>query len=386
MDSTSYQDLICYAEPQIQLSLESRNSLVGVYQTLCQNIETQSFQINYQLNDLPSDDGPRPVFDENFTPQNYFMDGTVLVEMVNITTMSSTVNIEMCLFSTTYEYSDFLRAGMKWKNYTKNATCNKVVVKNGENHTISFNISKPTFVFLGMATTDPVQIDQINITATGRDISNLGKNSTKVCQLSGEDMTCSVTLLNNQLLNSQSICIVAYEEGNPDGTYDYSNLTISLPNQVKHDNPYKLMLTVYGSVSLGVIATIILTLLMFPAIIWIWRKLLNRKKQAATTGQCSVNTAEVTCCPVEDTNRPQPKERPLMSYTGSDQLQQAIHQYHHNVEEGTPVNQGAASHHSDSSSPIPTTDLPQSLSKEESLVHGAGTRTDQNHSPKDSDQ
>ena len=175
---------------------------------------------------------------------------------------------------------------MKWKNYTKNATCNKVVVKNGENHTISFNISKPTFVFLGMATTYPVQIVQINITATGRDISNLGKNSTKVCQLSGEDMTCSVTLLNNQLKN-QSICIAAYEEGNPDGTYDYSNLTISLPNQVKHDNPYKLTLTVYGYMSLGVIVTIIiLTLLMFilvRVVKRIHRKLLNRKK----TSNCS---------------------------------------------------------------------------------------------------
>ena len=107
LDSILYQDLICYTKPQIQLSLESRNSLVGVYQTLCQNIETQSFQVNYQLNDLPSDDGPRPVFDENFTPQNYFMDGTIQVEMVNITTMSSTVSIELCLFSTNYKYNDF---------------------------------------------------------------------------------------------------------------------------------------------------------------------------------------------------------------------------------------------------------------------------------------
>lgn len=64
-----------------------------------------------------------------------------------------------------------------------------------------------------------------------------------------------------------SICVVAYEEGNPDGTYDYSNLTIGIPYEVKRDNPYKMRFQIYGFTSLGVVAILILALFMFMLIV-----------------------------------------------------------------------------------------------------------------------
>ena len=323
LDAISYEDLtmICYV-PLLYVSLNNRDSTLEIYQMLCQNIESQYFQVNYEFNDLPSNDGPRPVFDENFSPHNYFMDGIIQVEIINATSTLSSVNINLCLFFNTYEYDRFLRAELNWNSYTKNANCHTIVAKSGDNCMASFNISKPTFAFLGMATADNVQVSRLNITAIGREISNLGKNSTKVCQLNGEDMICSFNLLNNQ---NQSICIVAYEEGNPDGTYDYSNLTISLPNQVKHDNPYKLTLTVYGSVSLGVIMISVALLLI--GVIILCKRIHKRRR---TPRSCSIQSDQVTHDPVREDNITQhhihSKERPLKSFYGSNQLQQTMYQ------------------------------------------------------------
>ena len=256
--------------------------MIAVYQTLCQNIESQYFNVNYQFVDLPSSESPRPVFDENFSPHNYFVDGCIQLDITNTTTMLSPANIDLCLFSGDYEYNRFLRAGTDWKNYTRNSYCNTITAENGKNYSASFNISKPMFAFLGMASVSAVQVSQLNITATGRQISDLGKNSTKACQLNGEDTTCNFNL---QLLNDQNttLCIVAYEEGNADGTYDYSNLTISFPNQIKYNNPYKMMLTVYGSTSLGII--VISVMLLLIGITMLRKRSLNRQNSLK---ECSV--------------------------------------------------------------------------------------------------
>ena len=259
LNNITSQDLSC-AEPLLDLSLNGRNSMIAIYQTLCQNIESQHFNVNYQFVDLPSSESPTPVFDENFSPQNYFLDGEIQLKIINTTTILSSVNIDLCLFSGDYEYNRFLRAGANWKNYTKNSYCNTITVEDGENYLVSFHINKPMFAFLGMASVGAVQISHLNVTATGRQISDLGRNSTKACELTGEDTTCNFNL---ELLNNEniSLCIVAYEQGNADGTYDYSNLTVSFPNRIKHNNPYKKTLIVYGSTSLGIILISVLLLI-----------------------------------------------------------------------------------------------------------------------------
>ena len=367
------QDVMCYArKPQLLLSLEDRDSSVEIYQTSCQNIETQAFRMNYHFTDLPSAEGSRPLFDENFSPQNYFMNGNMQVDIINATTTLPPSDIHLCLFSNNYEYNRFLRAGIKWKNHTESATCiTMTATKNGEtdDSAVLFNISQPAFAFLGLATTYPVQIDLINITAIGRDISSLGENSTKVCQLNGEVTTCNLSLPDKQLLSkNQSTCIVAYQEGNPDGTYDYSNLTISIPNQVKQDNPYKKKLTIYGFASLGVIVIISMLFMLIVVIVGIIT--ITCMQSNATPDldqeQRSIQSAEVTCDPIEDTTRHDPKtERPLMSVTGIEQiLQKSQYSKHQSPGEGISGDQDAALH--DRSGPI-------SVGLEESLGQRACT-------------
>ena len=262
--TVTIQDLKCSAEPLLHLLLKDEGSVVEIYQTPCQGIETRPILTHYNFSDLPSAERPIPLFDEDFSPQNYFMNGTIEVGIINATAtvISDSINIDLCLFSDYYQYNIFLNAGIKWKNYTENAVC-KIVTSDEPNHTISFNITKPMFAFLGMATTYPMQIDIINITATGQAISGPGKCSTKVCQLNGEAVTCNISLPNEQQLENGSVCVVAYEEGNPDGTYDYSNLTIGIPNrEMKRDNPYKLRFEIYG-----VVALLLLTIFMFVLIV-----------------------------------------------------------------------------------------------------------------------
>ena len=279
------QDLKCSAQPLLHLSLKDEGSVVEIYQTPCQGIETQSFLTHYNFNDLPSAERPIPLFDEDFSPQNYFMNGNIEVGIINATATftSDSIDIELCLFSDYYQYNSFLNAGIKWKNHTENAVC-KTVTSDETDHTVSFNISKPIFAFLGMATTYPMQIGLINITATGQAISSPGKNSTKVCQLNGEAATCDLSLPNEQELEKRSmIYVVAYEERNPDGTYDYTNLTINIPNIVKHDNPYKLRFKIYGSTSLGVILAPFIIILIVGACYFIRKKILQIQRQNKST-------------------------------------------------------------------------------------------------------
>lgn len=88
LDSIASQDLLCYAKPLLHLSLNDGGSSVEIYQTPCQDIEIQPFLAHYDFNDLPSAEGPRPLFDENFSPQNYFMNGIIEVQVINATSNS----------------------------------------------------------------------------------------------------------------------------------------------------------------------------------------------------------------------------------------------------------------------------------------------------------
>ncbi len=336
LDIVTSQDLMCYAKPLLHLSLRDEDSSVEIFQTPCQDIETQPFLSHYDFNDLPSAEGPRPLFDEDFSPQNYFMNGNIEVGIINATsTFASKDNIDLCLFSDYYQYNRFLKAGNKWKNRTENAVC-KTVTPDETDLMVSFIISEPIFAFLGLATTYPMQIGLINITATGHDISSPGNNSMKVCQLNGEAATCDVSLLNKQELQNRSTCVVAYEEGNPDGTYDYTNLTIDIPNKVEHDNPYALEFKIYGFTSLGVVILILAPftiILIVAAFKFMWKKIFQRRNKSTVTPehQSVQNAHQVTCAPVEATTHHDPRPRPaadqqLVSIAGNDQLQQIIQQ------------------------------------------------------------
>jgi hypothetical protein len=365
LDTVTSQDLMCYAEA-LHLSLKNEDSSVEIYQTPCQEIETQPFLTHYDFNDLPSAEGPRPLFDENFSPQNYFMNGNIEVGIINATTTftSDSKDIDLCLFSDHYQYNSFLKAGIKWKNRTENAVC-KTVTSDETDLTVSLSVSEPIFAFLGLATTYSMQIDLINITATGHGISSPGKNSKMVCQLNGEAATCDIALPNKQELRNGSTCIIAYEEGNPDGTYDYTNLTIDIPNKVEHDNPYELRFKIYGFTSLGIVILILVSLIIIGAFYFMWKKILQRRNKSIEHHSVQ-NTHQVTCDPMQaTTHHDDPRsaaDGQLVSIAGNNQLHQPIMQRsaqiqkHQTPREGITVDQDAAasrheSHGSHSSDP-----------------------------------
>ena len=131
--------LMCY-KPRVQVSLHSRHSQVDVYQTFCRDIETTSFQVRYVLNNIKSSGEPWPVFNENFSPHNYFMEGTIQVDVINATNASSLVDINMCLLTSADDYNRFMHSGRDWKNLTKSYVCNsKTINKPGDNVIVSFN-------------------------------------------------------------------------------------------------------------------------------------------------------------------------------------------------------------------------------------------------------
>ena len=157
-------------------------------------------------------------------------------------------------------------------------------------------------------------------------------------------------------MENRSICVVAYEEGNPDGTYDYSNLTIGIPNgEVKRNNPYKMRFKIYGFTSLGVVAIPILALFMFMLIVGAFkftRKITDhiRRRNESTTGHHSVQNPhdqQVVCDPVEAWTTqcdPRSADRQMLSIAGNNQLQQQSTniQKHQTPREGITVDQDAA--------------------------------------------
>ena len=253
-----HPDLASCIEPHVHVTLTSKGSSVEIHQVPCKDIEMKPFQVELEFKQ-PSTivNEPIPAFDENFTPQNYFIDGNMEIEIINATTNVSSVIAELCLFSNTDDYNRFIGAGRSWENYTQAADCNSTAVKGGKKTSIItfFSLTKPSFAFLGLASTGPLVRDRLKINATGSMISSIA-GSSKVCQLSDGYATCSVSLN----LQNESICIVAYEEGNPDGTYDYSNLKLNFI-QLKY-NPFETELMAYGFSSLSLLATLLFALIV----------------------------------------------------------------------------------------------------------------------------
>lgn len=218
------------SEPGIQVSLERKASSVDIFQGYCHNVEMQSSRAIRNINDAALAGNPLPVCDENYLPQNYFINGSIYLTIANVSiSNSSSATICVCLFNKSSKYYNFLAAGEDWKKHVSNIDCNTSRVGNNGSYAFSFDISKPTFVFLGVASTDHLHIQQLNFSATGYNISSPGDNAIKVCQLNGDHMSCSIGLQNFTSEKNQRVCLVAFEEGNPDNSYDYSNLTVILP-------------------------------------------------------------------------------------------------------------------------------------------------------------
>ena len=118
--------------------------------------------------------------------------------------------VKLCLFTNCNDYNKFLTAGVNWKNNSMAADCNLTVVtvENDQSYIVSINISQPSFVFVGIASTTSVYIEQMKVNAMGHNISGFGTRTAKVCQLNGKDMKCSFSLLKVDGEN-QDICVVA---------------------------------------------------------------------------------------------------------------------------------------------------------------------------------
>ena len=219
---------------------------------------------------------PLPVCDENYLPQNYFINGSIHVTIANVSiTNSSSATIYVCFFTESSKYYRFLAAGEGWKKQISNTDCNTSRVVNGGSYAFSFDISEPSFVFLGVASTEYLHLQHLNFSAIGHNISSPGGNSIRVCQLNGYYTSCSVGLQNFTAEKYQRVCMVGFEEGNPDNSYDYSNLTIILPKSseisIKHVEYFGIAFTVT-----------LFTLLLIVTLVCLW-KYYKRKKGGTNT-------------------------------------------------------------------------------------------------------
>ena len=230
-DLFSTLDLSCSERPiGVEALLDNEAASVEIVQSLCEAVEKRYFQTRYNRSDVHMRvNQPASVFSEDFSPHiNYFLNGSIQIGMVGITTGSVAVPgvgvaIELCLFMNNDDFKTFRTASTNWKNFIRNAKCHTVQVKTGDSNSTIFHISEPTFAFVGIATTGNVSIGIITVNANGFEVSGMGENATKICQLNGKHPTCRFQVINDE---KEEFCLVAHEEERSDGNYYYSNLTI----------------------------------------------------------------------------------------------------------------------------------------------------------------
>ena len=229
-------DLSCSDKPiGVEVLLDNEAASVEIDQIPCQSIEKGHFQESYDSSAIKvSVNQPAPVFSEDFSAQNYFLNGSIRVDMVGITTTVTSVGVELCLFMNNGEFEAFLVAGANWKYFIGNNDCHSVQVKTGDSNSTIFRINEPTFAFVGIATTGNISIGNLTVTTNGVEVSGTGENATKICQLNGKHPTCNFTVVKNE---REDFCLVAHEEERSDGSYDYSKLTIKFTT--KTNVPFK---------------------------------------------------------------------------------------------------------------------------------------------------
>ena len=220
-------DLSCSDKTvSVEVLLDNEAASVEIDQTPCESIEKRHFQESYNRSAIKvSVNRSAALFSEDFlSAQNYFLNGSIQVDMVGITTTVTSVGVELCLFTNSIDFAAFLVPGANWKNYIGDADCNSLQVKNGDSNSTIFHIREPTFAFVGIATTGTISIGNLTVTANGVEVSGTGENATKICQLNGKHPTCNFSVVKNEM---KDFCLVAHEEESSDGSYDYSKLTIN---------------------------------------------------------------------------------------------------------------------------------------------------------------
>lgn len=101
--------------------------------------------------------------------------------------------------------------------------------KTGDGNSTTFNISEPTFAFVGIAATGNLSIRNLTVTANGFELFGPGENSTEVCQLNGKHSICYFNLINNEM---KEVSLIAHEARQaPGDAYDYSNLIIKFSTE-----------------------------------------------------------------------------------------------------------------------------------------------------------
>ena len=336
--------LTCLEKPiGIEVALHNEAASVEIYETLCESIEKRPFGKRWSNTVNVSVSQPSPVFSEDFSSQNYFINGSIQIDMVDITTSSPSVGIELCLFMNNDDFQAFLNAGTNWKKFIKNAECFLAQVKTGDNNSTTFLISEPTFAFMGIAAIGRnVSIRNLTVTTNGFELSSSGENSTEVCQLNGKHPTCNFNLINHE---RKEFCLVAHEEERSDGSYDYSNLTIRFTTKTN------VGFWVSLSMLLLHIAVCITTLLCTVLINVIYKKWNEYKCQSIT--------------PTEET--PSMNTPTINTHTSADQptTSQTL------TERGTEIPSV------ETRAPIPETD--QQSTPVENSVHGTQTSIEQIH-------
>lgn len=124
------------------------------------------------------------IFDEYFAPnyfgvKNYFLDANMTLDK-DVSSSSSSSELFMCFFSDrdTYYYKFTPSNETFWRS-TNN--CRSNILKSGEHRSVSetFVADQPSFLYIGIASTTPVDVHRIRLQGIGHDISGIAQNSTQ---------------------------------------------------------------------------------------------------------------------------------------------------------------------------------------------------------------
>ena len=229
--------LACSEKPTTttEVILNDKTASVDLYQSPCEDIEKMPINDGYSWNNTRIGSKPVPIFSEDFSShQNYFISGSIRVDTINITMASTdsspTDTAEVCLYTDIDDFHKFVAGSTNWRNHAK---CHAVQAKTelSDNSSITFNLSEPTFAFVGIAAMSSItlNIGKLTVTTNGVGLSGPGRNWTKKCQLDSKHNTCKFSLINN---SREEICLIAHEEEHSDGSYSYSDLKIRLRRQI----------------------------------------------------------------------------------------------------------------------------------------------------------
>ena len=194
--------------------------VVTIYQTDCKNLNTRTFQIDRRSLLYENVSMPIVVLSEDFT-DNYFVGGELEVR-VNAT-FNSGSDMYVCFFSDVQVFFDFTNSDKDWKRYVDMATCRSTTE---EDFSTTFDIGSPSYVFIAIASTGVLTTLQFGYSGSVHNFKQSSDDMSQVCSLKSDkpsESECSFTINDAAKDN----CILASSEGNVDGSYDYSAITLT---------------------------------------------------------------------------------------------------------------------------------------------------------------